>query len=462
MAIPCCTKHDLRIFYINLDDAAERRQRMERMLHTMCDGVHWERWRASDLSTPWCSSQTIALTVNPKGTCGSVRDEAELERTLRCFKSHVDLLSHIQNLKSADWFLILEDDVILQPGWRDALQDQIEKVPSDWDMVLAGWWNACRSIDQCSETCFQARGPTFQVYEGRGLYFYAGQHGYLVRVGAHLDRLLTALQAQSIRHIDEMRCWGQKGLRTYALKSRVVGEDPATVRCSTRIQNEPISTFYVGRIPLQWTSQRFSAFVQQFAFVQNACVREPPAADYRSKYGFVEVKRSVANSVAHSLRNEGMVCRLKTEPLTAKPLRPPAVVQSLPKRLGRRGPLPGRMCMIGNAGRGRRPGSKNKPKLGRPSKVRLASVVKKLAAEVIAKLERGVGPVQLPLISSGGASIKSRFGCGSEKAGKAYHRAQQLLKSKGICTRRVPGRSRQQEFFVPLTVSDPVLSAGIC
>ena len=41
-----CTMFDLRIFYINLDDAAERRQRMENMLHAMSEGVHWQRWRA--------------------------------------------------------------------------------------------------------------------------------------------------------------------------------------------------------------------------------------------------------------------------------------------------------------------------------------------------------------------------------------------------------------------------------
>lgn len=149
------------------------------------------------------------------------------------------LLRHIHDESSNKICLVLEDDVILQPQWQEICEQQVRDAPEDWDMLLAGWWNAAREIDR-RKRCYEARGPTCQTWQGRRLYFYAGQHGYLVRSGPQLLKLLRVLEGQQIRHIDEMRCWGQGQLRTYALADRFVWEDSCTARVSTRVHGEDV------------------------------------------------------------------------------------------------------------------------------------------------------------------------------------------------------------------------------
>jgi hypothetical protein len=74
----------LRIYFINLDSAVERRTRMEHMLHRCAGDIPWERWRASDQQSQWQSQQQVALRIDPLGTAGSVRSKSEWERTVKC------------------------------------------------------------------------------------------------------------------------------------------------------------------------------------------------------------------------------------------------------------------------------------------------------------------------------------------------------------------------------------------
>ena len=57
----------MQIFFINLDDATERRYRMERMLSASAVEVPWQRWRATDSVGSLCLEQPVALCVDPEG-----------------------------------------------------------------------------------------------------------------------------------------------------------------------------------------------------------------------------------------------------------------------------------------------------------------------------------------------------------------------------------------------------------
>ena len=234
-------------------------------------------------------------------------------------------------------------------------------------MLLAGWWNACREVDRCSQSCFRARGPTCTSSSDKRLYFYAGQHGYLVRPGPHLRRVLSVLEGQPVKHVDEMRCWGQGDchLRTYALSSRFVLEDPVTSQCSTRAYDEPTLSFYVGYVPLGWSDTQLLAFARRFGAVEDASVCKPREPRYDATYGFLTVRQSSADAVLSGLRNaeaagrRRFTCRLAERRASQTP-KPPLVVPAPARRPGSRGPLPGSMLHVGRAGRGRPRGSKNR------------------------------------------------------------------------------------------------------
>ena len=394
-----------------------------------------------------------------RGKSGSVRNDVELKRTLCCYHSHLELLQHIQE-SCCGVTLILEDGVTLLPNWRDIIEEQLLGVPEDWDMILAGWWNACREVDRCSSTCFQARGPTHQTIADQQLYFYAGQHGYLVRPGPHLGKVLASLRGQRIFHIDEMRCWGQGGLHTYALDQRFVVEDPVTSWSSTRIHDEMIVTLYVGHVPLAWSSDQLRALASRFGAVESATVRDPPQLHFHAKYGFLEVRSGAANAVIRGLQSaqagpgKRFTCnRRKEQSIRLPRARPPVIIRAPERNAGSRGPLRGRMWRVGNAGRGRLKGSKNKKVLqrhmGRPTKVNVAVTAKQLVLALQTKLKKGAKCASLPPIKVGSRSLMKRFKCGTRTAEEIFRQASHALQGKGVLQRTVPGKGRQLEFFLP-------------
>ena len=91
---------------------------MESMLASRAGDAHWQRWAAIGTETQRTPAQEVALRVDPEGSSGAVRDDAERQRTLRCYQSHVDLWKWLQLTRCQDATgacLILEDDVVFGP-----------------------------------------------------------------------------------------------------------------------------------------------------------------------------------------------------------------------------------------------------------------------------------------------------------------------------------------------------------
>jgi GR25 family glycosyltransferase involved in LPS biosynthesis len=98
------------------------------------------------------------------------------QHQLGCFLSHWVLWSQLD--QEQNWHSIMEDDVILRPGWRRGLSEAMACLPKDWDILLLG---SCNCGDKTKR---QVAGPLW-VVEGPMC-----THWYIVR-GSALPTLMT-------------------------------------------------------------------------------------------------------------------------------------------------------------------------------------------------------------------------------------------------------------------------------
>jgi hypothetical protein len=196
-------------------------------------------------------------------------------------------------------------------------------------------------------------------------------------------------------------------------------------------------SLYVSQIPLPWTDADLHRLAEEFAEIVSATVRDPPKLDFKAKYGFIDVHRSSADAIVRGIQNKTLLKCTVREPKSelvcqTKAPKPFTVLPATTDRqCGKRGPLPGGMRNIGNAGRGRPRGSKNKRKpkkagrVGRPTKTHVRVATNRLVMETRMRLHKGVRCVGLPTIFT----LKKRFSCGSLKANEIYNIARIALQT---------------------------------
>lgn len=56
-----------------------------------------------------------------------------------CYDSHKELLEKLLN-DSDDFFLIMEDDVIINNDFEKIFNESVKTLPPDWDMIYVGGW----------------------------------------------------------------------------------------------------------------------------------------------------------------------------------------------------------------------------------------------------------------------------------------------------------------------------------
>lgn len=62
-------------------------------------------------------------------------------KTIGCYLSHFILWKHLNSIEEHldnDYWMIVEDDVLLLDGWRKKVDDAISDLPKDWDILYAG------------------------------------------------------------------------------------------------------------------------------------------------------------------------------------------------------------------------------------------------------------------------------------------------------------------------------------
>jgi len=191
-------------FYINLDARSDRREHIERQLAAL-GAVPRERWPAlrptpetlrhdhADLLERGVEAYVEALRADP-------RTEPHYTGVLGCYLSHVSLLAHIAaRFRAADGaVLVLEDDVVLEPGFLSALRDRVasaDLVHQGWDLLRLDCWGRRRRRDRVRDGVYKLTTPW------RAPAHYNGSHALVYRP-ERVPRLLRALAARPIKDFD--------------------------------------------------------------------------------------------------------------------------------------------------------------------------------------------------------------------------------------------------------------------
>ncbi len=82
-----------------------------------------------------CSSEYYEMMKNNKSLLANIG----------CYNSHLNLLKKIHSEK-IDNALIIEDDIIFPNNFKQLLQKNLEKVPSDWDIIYLGVTRPCGKL----------------------------------------------------------------------------------------------------------------------------------------------------------------------------------------------------------------------------------------------------------------------------------------------------------------------------
>lgn len=222
------------IYYINLENATQRRHLMEEqllqsgMLAERLSGVAPDKVATGDFDEEF---------IKPQGVRSRIKELVpdSQHRVIGCFLSHVMALMQAHAKLGPDEIaLIMEDDVKVPADWKSKVQLALEDAPEGWALLkISGWGNA-RESDYVPPTTwdhflrnawawteFQLQYPNewraMDFYEMRepflegqytdGKYeeksFYAGTGGYIVR-GSSIRDVLEHLRSKPIDDLDSM------------------------------------------------------------------------------------------------------------------------------------------------------------------------------------------------------------------------------------------------------------------
>lgn len=122
------------------------------------------------------------------------------------------------------WYLIMEDDAALCPGWRQRMEAEVPQIPSDADVVKLFFFGHWRKEDQLPDgpdgkpspflvgrdpmkTSDIAKASTYEILKGASFDsvpvagFYAGTQAYLVKRRS-AQKLLTQIKGKPFQDID--------------------------------------------------------------------------------------------------------------------------------------------------------------------------------------------------------------------------------------------------------------------
>lgn len=122
------------------------------------------------------------------------------------------------------WYLVMEDDAALCPGWRERMEAELPQLPSDADIVKLFFFGHWRKEDQLPDapdgtpspflmgrnpmkTTDIARASAYELLKGASVDtvpiagFYAGTQAYLIRRRT-AQKLLTQIRGKPFQDID--------------------------------------------------------------------------------------------------------------------------------------------------------------------------------------------------------------------------------------------------------------------
>lgn len=186
----------MQCFYINLDKAVERRQRLEANFNqTKVDGFTLTRFSACDLD--WVKNHQPAGRIT--------------EREKACYASHLSIIK--QNLGAAEPYCIFEDDTQFGSSTFKNIQKVLGKIGNnDWDIIFLDV--ILTSIPQIARICDYARkyrfNRDFTLIDLRPIYYCAAS-AYLVN-GRNAQKVIDLL--------DNSAGWDEAIDTTYFMRTR--------------------------------------------------------------------------------------------------------------------------------------------------------------------------------------------------------------------------------------------------
>jgi hypothetical protein len=191
-------------FYINLDHRTDRRRHMEAQAEQL-GGIPLERWpairpTARNLYTTWEPYTRRGLAPYLHRNRRSRHKRERFYGIIGCYISHVRLMEHMADrfTERDGHVLVLEDDVVIRPGFLDLLSKRLEDPVlrgADWDMIRIDCWGARVEEFRVSEGIYRLM-RTWKT----GTQF-GGSHAVLHRP-SRLPKLLDILASRQIRDID--------------------------------------------------------------------------------------------------------------------------------------------------------------------------------------------------------------------------------------------------------------------
>jgi len=194
-----------KIFYINVEQDEERKEWMEKQLGRKMNPVPFERFAAVPVAN-LTKTDEEHWQFSDVGIAPYLDDmkKADRQATKSVYYSHASVLKHIKNIStpdSEDIYMIMEDDVGLDPFWHRKLTKALATLPKDWDIARIVYWGAKRCQDKVpgTEEWYEARGP--DMSEDGLTNMYAGNQAYLVRPKS-LPDIMEQLRSMPVMDFD--------------------------------------------------------------------------------------------------------------------------------------------------------------------------------------------------------------------------------------------------------------------
>ncbi len=186
----------LMTFVINLPQSKERRQRMEMQLETT--GLHYAFYEAVDGKAEW---DRLAPSVDISAFQRHV-GRAVLPGEIGCYHAHLGAWQRFLD-SSAEFLLVLEDDMVLHADFIDALHVAL-RASSHWDMLKLAKIRAKQPICQGRIGPYQLNAY-LGAATGFGAYLLNRETAMrllplLLPIKAPIDRELEQVHRYDLRH----------------------------------------------------------------------------------------------------------------------------------------------------------------------------------------------------------------------------------------------------------------------
>jgi GR25 family glycosyltransferase involved in LPS biosynthesis len=102
---------------------------------------------------------------------------------------------------SEDLYMVLEDDSILAPDWKESLKLALAHTPADWQLLKVGYWGEQRCQDKVNKYVSALQYPSVDKAALGEKHFYSGNTGYVVKA-KNIPSILSILKEHSIGAIE--------------------------------------------------------------------------------------------------------------------------------------------------------------------------------------------------------------------------------------------------------------------